>query len=90
MLKGCKGCFTGYDISANAFLEAAVTILNDVIQNLLVNQLGSSLQTPSKAVHTCDVRQEQIVRFERSTANLRIEVDAAAADTTGLQHFEHR
>ncbi|MNZ76162.1 hypothetical protein D3C78_946600 [compost metagenome] len=35
------------------------------------------------------MRQEQIVRFERSTANLRIEVDAAAADTTGLKHFVH-
>ena len=47
LLQRVKSGFAGYDLSADAFTEAAVAVVNDVVDDFIFDQLRSCFKTPS-------------------------------------------
>ncbi|MNF82191.1 hypothetical protein D3C84_644910 [compost metagenome] len=90
LLQGSKRCFTGYDLSADAGFEACITVFNNAVEHFVLDQFSCCFQAPCEAVHTCDVSQEEVVDFERATANFRVKVYAATAQAACFENFVHR
>ena len=80
----------GFDLGADAGVEAAVAVLDESFQGVVGAELRGDFEAFGVGVHRSDVGVEQVDRLEGFPADFGVKVHSAAAQSTVFEDVVHR